>query len=91
MVACSPQSKEVKEELRQPVNCATAECDIGVLENEKAHVAEQVANGVTAAAPAGLVLGVVTGTESEKLEVASGEYNERINKKIAEIKSTCGL
>jgi len=91
MVACSPESKEAKQELAQPVNCATAEGDIRVLENEKAHVAKQVASGVTAIAPAGLVLGVVTGTEGDKLEVATGDYNDQIDKKIAEIKSTCGL
>ena len=91
MVACSPQSKEAKQELAQPVNCTTAEGDIRVLENEKAHVAKQVASGVTAVAPAGLVLGVVTGTEDDKLEVATGDYNDQIDKKIAEIKSTCGL
>ena len=54
-------------------------------------MAKQVASGVTAVAPAGLVLGVVTGTEDDKLEVATGDYNDQIEKKIAEIKSTCGL
>jgi hypothetical protein len=91
MVACSPISKEAKQEMSQPVNCATAEGDIRVLEGEKAHVGKQVANGVTAIAPAGLVLGLVTGTEGEKLQVASGEYDKKIDAKIAEIKSTCGL
>jgi len=47
--------------------------------------------GVSYFAPAGLVLGVATGTEDEKLEVAGGEYNNKIDAKIAEIKSTCGL
>ncbi len=91
MVACSPISKEAKQEMSQPVNCTTAEGDIRVLEGEKAHVGKQVANGVTAIAPAGLVLGLVTGTEGEKLQVASGEYDKKIDAKIAEIKSTCGL
>ena len=84
---CSPISKTAKEELAQPVNCATAPGDIRILENEKAHVAEQVVNGVTAIAPAGAVLGIVTRTEGDKLEVATGEYD----RKIAEIKRVCGL
>jgi hypothetical protein len=54
-------------------------------------VAEQVADGVTAIAPAGIVLGVVTGTEVDKLKVAAGHYNTLIDKKEAEIKTTCGL
>ena len=74
-----------------PVNCATAEGDIRVLESERAHVGEQIFKGVTAIAPAGFVLGMVTGTEGDKLEIASGEYNEKIEKRIAKIKSTCGL
>ena len=80
-----------KEELSQPVDCATAEGDIRSLEHEKAHVAKEIANGVTAFAPIGLVVGIATGTEDERLEVASGQYNEKIDAKIAEIKSTCGL
>jgi hypothetical protein len=33
----------------------------------------------------------VTGTEKEKVEVATGEYNKMIDKRIAEIKETCGI
>ncbi len=88
---CSPISKTAKEELAQPVNCATARGDIRILENEKAHVAEQVANGVTAVMPAGAVLGIVTGTEGDKLEVGTGEYDRKIDRKIAEIRRVCGL
>jgi hypothetical protein len=41
--------------------------------------------------PIGLVTGVVMGTEGEKLQVATGEYNEQLDAKIAEIKRVCGL
>jgi hypothetical protein len=89
--ACAPISKQAKEDLAKPVNCDTAEGDIRVLEGEKSHAAEQAASGVTAVAPAGAVLGVVTGTEGDKLRVATGDYNRQIDKKIAEIKRACGL
>ena len=46
---------------------------------------------MTAIAPAGLVLGILTGTETTKLKVAVGEYDKHIDKRIAEIQSTCGL
>lgn len=62
-----------------PVNCATAEGDIRVLKSEKAHVGEQILKGVTAITPAGFVLGMVTGTEKKKLEIASGDYNKKID------------
>ena len=91
MVACSPQSKEAKQEMAKPVNCATAEGDIRMLESEKAHVGKEMLAGVSSFSPAGFVLGIATGTEGEKLEVAGGEYNKKIDAKIAEIKSTCGL
>lgn len=54
-----------------------------MLKSEKSNVAEQMAEGVTAIAPAGLVAGVVTGTEKEKYRVAVGDYNDRIDKKIS--------
>ena len=83
--------KKVMEEMKQPINCATAEGDIRVLESEKAHVAKQIIDGVTAIFPAGAVLGILMGKEKTKLEVATGDYNKMIEKRIAEIKSECGL
>ncbi len=75
----------------QPVNCATAPGDLRVLESEKAHVAEQLAMGVMAIYPASAVMGLLMGTEGTKLQVATGEYNQKIEAKIAEIRSRCGL
>ncbi len=86
-----PISDEAKRELRQPVNCRTAEGDIRVLNSEKAHVIEQIARGYSAVTPIGLISGVVLGTEGDKLEVATGDYNNQIDAKIAEIKEVCGL
>ena len=51
----------------------------------------QVASGVMAVTPAGIVTGVVTGTEHDKIKVATGEYDRQIDRKIAEIKRVCGL
>ena len=91
MSACAGKYKKTEEQTKQPINCATAEGDIRILESEKAHVAERIAAGATAIFPAGLVLGILTGTEDEKIEVAIGEYNKMIDKRIAEIKRECGL
>ncbi len=61
LVACAAKNqKKVEQEIKQPINCATAQGDIRVLQHEKAHVAQEAAEGVTAILPAGLVLGVVT-------------------------------
>ena len=86
----APISKEAKQDLKRPVNCAYAEGDLRVLEAEKAHVGKQAAAGVSAIAPIGLVSGLIMGTEKDKIEVATGEYNKHLEAKIAEIKKTCG-
>jgi hypothetical protein len=82
---------EAKEDLAQPVNCATAPGDLRALEAEKAHVGKQIAAGVTSIVPVSLVMNIVKGTEKEHVQVAIGKYNDKIDEKIAEIKMTCGL
>ena len=92
LTACAAsKQKKVEQEMKQPINCATAEGDIRTLEHEKTHTAQQIAEGVTALVPASIVVGLVTGTEGEKLKVGTGEYNKMIDKRIAEIKKTCGI
>jgi len=92
LAACaSPISKEVKRELKKPVDCSTAKQDIALLEKEKASTAKQTAAGVTSILPIGLISGVVSGTAGDKAKVATGEYNKQLVAKIAEIKSTCGV
>jgi hypothetical protein len=89
--ACAPITQQEKQSLAKPINCATAEGDLRVLQSEKANVAQQIANGVTAIVPAGLVIGLVSGTEGDKLKVATGDYNNMLDKKIAEIKQQCNV
>jgi hypothetical protein len=89
---CAMEYKEKAQAVEaQPVNCATAEGDLRVLKSEKAHVVQQIGMGVSAISPYGLALGVLTGTEGTKLKVATGEYNDLIDRKIAEIQETCGV
>jgi hypothetical protein len=57
------QEQQTMQSLKQPINCATAEGDIRVLQNEKTTVVSQMAQSLTAVAPAGIVVGVLTGTE----------------------------
>ena len=92
LAACAAsKQKKVEQEMKQPINCATAEGDIRTLEHEKAHTAQEIAEGVTALVPASIVVGLVTGTEGEKLRVATGDYDKMIDKRIAEIKEKCGI
>ena len=59
VVACAGQFQQQEQALQQPIriNCATAEGDIRMLQHEKAHVAQQIAMGVTAISPAGMLVG----------------------------------
>ena len=92
MAGCaSPMSKESKQDLAKPVNCATAEADMRVLHAEKAHLGKEIKAGATAIIPIGLVAHLFKHTEGETLKVATGEYNKAIDKKITEIKTQCGI
>ena len=77
--------------MKMPISCATAEADIRVLEQEKVRVGKQIAAGVSTIIPISLVVGIVTGKAGTKIRVATGKYNKMIDKRIAEIKSHCGL
>ena len=89
MVACAPISKEAKRDLRRPVDCASAEEDIKSLEGQKAGTEKLILNGLAAVLPGSMIIGVFTGEEDERIAVASGDYNEAIDLKIARIKQTC--
>lgn len=90
---CAMQQQQVEQSLQNPgpINCRTAQGDLRVLQSEKANVAQRIAEGVTAIYPAGAVLGLIGGVEGTKLEVATGDYNDMIDQRIAQIKRTCGL
>jgi len=77
------------EEMKEPINCDTAEGDIRILQQEKAHVAQQVLAGVGSIMPAGIVIGLVTRTQKTKVRVAIGKYDKMIDERIAEIKEQC--
>jgi hypothetical protein len=86
-----PNVQQVEQQVAAPVNCATAEGDLRTLQSEKVSTAKAIADGVTAITPIGLVAGAATGTEKGKLTIASGKYNEMIDQKIVQIKTTCGI
>lgn len=91
VAGCAMQEKQTMQTLEQPIHCVTAEGDIRALQSEKTHVAGQIAQGLTAIAPAGIVMGILTGTEGTKLRVAAGDYNSKIDARIAATKSKCSV
>ena len=93
LISCASQDiiKKGQADAKKPVNCATAECDIRVLQSEKTHADQQMAAGVSSVVPVGLVVGTATGQEGTNVKVATGSYNKMLDDKIAEIKRECGL
>lgn len=84
-------SENAQTSLSAPVNCATAPQDIKTLEEERASVGKRILSGVRSILPIAAVAGILMGDYRDRVEVASGKYNDDINNKIAEIKSTCGI
>ncbi|MBN8548370.1 MAG: hypothetical protein J0M12_03525 [Deltaproteobacteria bacterium] len=84
-------SSNAQASLGAQVNCATAPQDIKTLEEERASVGKRILSGVRSVFPIAAVAGLLTGDYSDRVQVASGQYNDDINNKIAEIKSTCGI
>ena len=90
-VSCQTISDEAKNNLAKPVNCSTARQDIAALEKDKASTAKKALAGASAATPPGAVMTLLSRQAKDKGSVVSGDYNRKINEKIAEIKRTCGV
>ena len=93
LTGCASENKIHRGEMdaKKEINCAYAEGDIRALQSEKTTVSEQMATGITTIVPVGLVLDTVQGKTGTNASVAIGDYNDMLDKKIAEIKKTCGL
>lgn len=107
LVACEAieQAEESNKVLEAPVNCATAEDDLRILERERASVADRKAAGASTMASTSQIYGSGstggrTGYEissqhmadqQTSLQMQMDRYQQAVEKKIAEIKKTCGL
>jgi hypothetical protein len=87
---CAIESKKTAEKIQtMPINCATADGELRVLDSEKKTTMQRIGAGVASVVPIGLVVGLVTTTAGTKYRIATGQYNTMIDNKIAEIKQTC--
>ena len=88
---CASKYARVEESFSQPVNCDTARADIAALQADKVDKATQAAEGLKFALPTTIIVGAITGTAGAQYEVGTGEYNRKIDERIANIKSKCNL
>lgn len=88
--APAPQ-KEVQANLSKSVDCSTAAADIKTLTSEKARTSQEVEAGVGSIIPIGAVAHIFGGSEKESFEIGTGEYNKKLDAKIAEISQQCNV
>src|SRR5262245_61671616 len=74
-------SEESKANLSRPVNCATAEQDVDVLEKERASTGKQLLSGVRSVMPISAAVGILMGDYRDRVQVATGQYNNDLDKK----------
>ena len=93
IAGCSSQApapeKQVQANLDKPVDCTTAQADIKTLTSEKARTAREIEDGASSIIPIGAVAHLFGGSEKESYEIGTGEYNRKLDAKIAEIKAQC--
>ena len=95
VAGCSSQApapqKEVQANLTKSVDCSTAQADIKTLNSEKARTSQEIEDGASSIIPIGAVAHMFGGSEKESLEIGTGEYNKKLDAKIAEIQTQCDL
>jgi PBP1b-binding outer membrane lipoprotein LpoB len=83
--------KQVQASLAAPIDCSKAQQEIALLNSEKARTSQEIEDGASSIIPVGAVAHLFGGSETESLEIGTGQYNKKLDDKIAEIKSTCGM
>jgi PBP1b-binding outer membrane lipoprotein LpoB len=95
MAGCSSKApapeKQVQASLDKTIDCSTAQTDIQTLTSEKARTSQEVEAGASSIIPIGAVMHLFGGSEKESFEIGSGEYNKKLDAKIAEIKKQCNI
>jgi len=89
--ACASKYAKVEQSFENPINCSTARADIQDLQAEKVDKATEAAMGLKFALPTTIVVGAITGTAGAQQDVGTGEYNRKIDQRIANVKETCKL
>jgi hypothetical protein len=95
LAGCSSQApapeKQVQANLAKSVDCSTAAADIKTLNSEKARTSQEIEDGAGSIIPIGAVAHLFGGSEGESFEIGTGEYNRKLDAKIAEIQKQCNM
>jgi hypothetical protein len=95
LAGCSAQAPApqavVEADLAKPIDCSTATSDIQTLINEKARTSQEIEDGASSIIPIGAVAHMFGGSEKDSFEIGTGEYNKKLDAKIAEIQQQCDM
>jgi len=95
LAGCAAQApapeKQVQANLAKAVDCSTAQADIQTLMSEKARTSQEIEDGAGSIIPVGAVAHMFGGSETESFEIGTGEYNRKLDAKIAQIKQQCNI
>ena len=95
IAGCSAQApapeKQVQASLEKSIDCSTAQADIKALNSEKARTSQEIEAGASSIIPIGAVAHLFGGSEKESFEIGTGEYNKKLDAKIAEIRQQCNM
>jgi len=95
LAGCAAQApapeKQVQANLAKSVDCSTAAADIKTLNSEKARTSQEIEDGAGSIIPIGAVAHLFGGSEKESIEIGTGEYNKKLDAKIAEIQKQCNI
>lgn len=95
VTGCAAQApapeKQVQANLDKPVDCSTAAADIKILNSEKARTSQEIEDGASSIIPIGAVAHLFGGSEKDSFEIGTGEYNKKLDAKIAEIRTQCNV
>jgi hypothetical protein len=89
VTGCARKYQKIEQSLDQPINCATARQDIQTLESQKVSKSEEAAVGMSYALPTTVFIGALTGAGGAQYEVGTGEFNRKIDDRIAAIREQC--
>ena len=95
LAGCSAQApapeKVVQADLAKPIDCSSATADVATLTGEKARTSQEIEDGASSIIPIGAVAHMFGGSEKDSFEIGTGEYNKKLDAKIAEIQQQCDM
>jgi hypothetical protein len=89
VTSCARKYQKIEESLEQPINCATARQYIKTLQGQKVSKGEEAAVGMSYALPTTVFIGALTGAGGAQYEVGTGEFNRKIDERIADVRVQC--